>query len=252
MSRIIRHCPKCDADMPPDWKKPYCKFCGAMVNVEFKSERRDPGSYWDGREDLSDWRRKDYTPRRKITGMPDIEAIRPAPEIEISIRAVEPIFVLLMSVVTLGMSSTLWIKKKVDLADALSRPTDRTDPSRVWLWALMHLASILLLGAVPLEVMGVMPKTGIHQLSLIYFAVSFVIGRCYLMHVRAALIHTSSTSALRDKTREPFAPSPLAIWYLGPAYLQSHINSALASGVLSEERLRRRASELDSNRDRGE
>lgn len=246
-SRVVRYCPQCVAEMPPDWKKPYCKFCGAMLQVSVESaDRRGGGDVWNGEEDLGGWKRKKFVPSERSLGDEGLVSQYEPRDYatEGSLKHLSPFFVLLLSIFTLGISTTFWIAKKAAAADVFLPPESRSSRPRVTMWIVLHLVSVLMLGTIPLEHIGAIPHTDLSQLAIIYWVIAFVTGRSYLLHIRAAI--ESAINEDRPTNRlVRLAPSPLLLWYVGASYLQMALNRSIGRGELSEEKIARYFQEDD-------
>lgn len=263
MSKIARHCPKCKRFMPYDWNKPQCKFCGSRVKLDVLGGT----SMWDGQADLSGWRKKKFKPARKITGREGEELqVVTVPETPVTnLSSFSPFVLFLCALLTLGVSSTIWIFRRLILINESVRDEECARVSGFYVWIFSHLAAIGMFAWTLWRYAAAFLGGGAGHpqaswqfaLALLYAALTFLMSRYYLFWIRDAITEEAMKNAKDAANRQRnqttwesrknrttqqtaeadesslFANAPLLLWYFGVAYLQLHVQRAFKRGLLT-------------------
>ena len=257
MSKISRHCPNCKRIMPYDWNKPQCKFCGSRVKLDVLGGI----PMWDGEADLSGWGKKKFKPAKKITGRENEELkVVSVPETpQTNLSSFPPFVLLLSALLTLGVSSTVWIFRRLVLINECVRDEERVRIGGFYVWIFSHIAALGTFGwavwayvtTFDGDAVGYLRSSWQIPLALLYFAIVCFMSRYYLFWIRDAIAEeamksAAETDALSDDSYL-FARAPLLLWYFGVAYLQLHVDRALRRGLLTAESFRIEEPEEESD-----
>ena len=253
VSRITRQCADCNLQMPLDWNKPHCKFCGGRVKVGVSGGKPEASGVpvWDGQPDLSNWGKKKFKPAKKITGREHEEltvvSVAEVPQTKLS--SLSPFMLFCGALLTLGFSSTTWLFRRLILINDSVRREECVRIGAFYVWIFSHVAALGALGWAFWECAAMyggdaaryLRESWLLPLALVYFAIVYLMSRYYLFWVRDAIAEEAAKNeSIARKSDDPsvdsylFARGPLLLWYFGVAYLQLHVNRALKRGFLTE------------------